>query len=258
MYNTWNADHFTRVINLQREQGESTHELAGAGVRFIAGAIDGVIKLPIQVFAGAGAYYALKHQPLPVIVAAVVACVGAVSIAFHIICEALLDGQSPGKNACGIRAIGMDGNRLTVRQALIRGIWRIYDFLPCLYLLGGARILKSGMSQRMGDAVAGTTVMYDDPLRRLLTDAYVPESVYSTSEDGYLLESFLSRSAYLRAEVQIPLAKQLASYFYKNYPPVEADLISLYSRQDYSAYLKKLYYSEQERLADASAGANPN
>lgn len=98
--------------------------------------------------------------------------------------------------------------------------------------------------QRLGDRAAGTVVIHDVPLRNMLESAQVSQNVYSTSPDGYLLEAFLWRCNALRPEIAAPLARQMADYFYRKYPPAQAMLIEAYSRGDYRNFLAELYRQE--------------
>jgi uncharacterized RDD family membrane protein YckC len=80
------------------------------------------------------------------------------ALAYFAVPEALF-GATPGKRLTGICVVEIDGTPLTIRAVLIRNVLRIVDWLPFLYLLGGALTLFSPNSQRLGDLVAGTTVV---------------------------------------------------------------------------------------------------
>ena len=94
---------------------------------------------------------------------------------YHLLCEILLNGQSVGKKAFGIKVIAADGGQPSVSQYLIRWVFRLVDFpiwvvpaivtnaLPwwCAVFLfeGLACLLISPYSQRIGDLVAGTIII---------------------------------------------------------------------------------------------------
>jgi uncharacterized RDD family membrane protein YckC len=78
--------------------------------------------------------------------------------AYFTIPEALF-GATPGKQLVGICVVRADGAPLTFKAVLVRNVLRIVDWLPLLYVLGGALTLLSERSQRLGDMVAGTTVV---------------------------------------------------------------------------------------------------
>lgn len=67
---------------------------------------------------------------------------------------------TPGKGLCGLRVATVDGRRLAVRTVVWRNLVRVVDALPILYLLGGGSVLLTMHSQRLGDLVAGTTVVH--------------------------------------------------------------------------------------------------
>ena len=49
---------------------------------------------------------------------------------------------------------------LALRAVIVRNLLKPIDWLPILYLLGGASVLLTTNSQRLGDLAAGTTVVY--------------------------------------------------------------------------------------------------
>ena len=106
-------------------------------------------------------------------------------------------------------------------------------------------MFRSPRAQRIGDRAAHTLVIYDENLAAMLSGAGIPTSVYSTSEDGYLLEAFVSRRAKLRNEVTVPLARKLAQYFHRKYPRDDETLNESYSRGNYTDYLVGLYNAER-------------
>jgi uncharacterized RDD family membrane protein YckC len=69
-------------------------------------------------------------------------------------------GASPGKQLMRLKIVRLDGRTLTVRDVVIRNILKPIDFLPILYLLGGFLVAVTPGSQRLGDLVAGTSVVY--------------------------------------------------------------------------------------------------
>ncbi len=75
-------------------------------------------------------------------------------------------GATPGKAMCRLRVVTVDGTPLTVRAVLVRNLLRALDALPVLYLIGGASVLMTMRSQRLGDIVSGTTVVYRHRVER--------------------------------------------------------------------------------------------
>jgi len=75
--------------------------------------------------------------------------------------EALWSGQTIGKKAFRLRAVGDRGEPLTFMQAGIRNIVRIVDFLPYGYGVGLVVMFINGKGKRLGDLAAGTLVVKD-------------------------------------------------------------------------------------------------
>ena len=77
------------------------------------------------------------------------------------ISEALFSGQTLGKKAFRLRAVGDRGEPLTFMQAGIRNVVRIVDFLPYGYGVGMIVLFANGRGKRLGDLAAGTIVVKD-------------------------------------------------------------------------------------------------
>jgi len=82
----------------------------------------------------------------------------AVSLVYFTVPEALF-GATPGKYLAGLRVVSVDGRALSLGAVLARNVMRIVDYLPVLYVLGGISVLLTTNSQRLGDRLAGTTVV---------------------------------------------------------------------------------------------------
>ncbi|MEA2655664.1 MAG: hypothetical protein QOI23_1029 [Chloroflexota bacterium] len=80
-------------------------------------------------------------------------------LAYFIVPEYLF-GASLGKMVRGLCVVRVDGGPVSVGSILARNVLRLVDALPALYLVGGALVLGTGSSQRLGDMVAGTTVIH--------------------------------------------------------------------------------------------------
>ena len=80
-------------------------------------------------------------------------------IVYFTVPEALF-GATPGKYLTGLRVICVAGRPLNLGAVVIRNLLKPIDWLPLFYLLGGASVLLTTNSQRLGDLAAGTTVVY--------------------------------------------------------------------------------------------------
>jgi len=68
-------------------------------------------------------------------------------------------GKTIGKALVNIRVASVDGSPLTLGSSLIRNVLRLVDWLPGLYLVGIVGAVVSERKQRLGDRLAGTTVV---------------------------------------------------------------------------------------------------
>jgi uncharacterized RDD family membrane protein YckC len=96
---------------------------------------------------------------------------------YFILLEWLLNGQTPGKRLLHIRVIKQGGYALRFFDTLLRNLLRVVDFLPLFYGVGLTSLLLTRDSQRLGDLVAGTLVVYQEPVETesLLPDLPAPE-----------------------------------------------------------------------------------
>ena len=68
-------------------------------------------------------------------------------------------GQSLGKKLAGIRVVMRDGAPARLGPVIVRTLFRAIDVLPFFYLLGWILMRSSRPTQRLGDMVAGTTLV---------------------------------------------------------------------------------------------------
>ncbi|MCC3157381.1 RDD family protein [Hymenobacter sp. 15J16-1T3B] len=78
---------------------------------------------------------------------------------YHLLSEALLQGQSIGKKALKIRVISLNGAPPRFTQYLLRWVLRLVDVDLIYGVVAMACILGSGRGQRLGDMAAGTAVV---------------------------------------------------------------------------------------------------
>jgi len=78
---------------------------------------------------------------------------------FHLLFEYLMNGQSPGKRMIKLQVVKTDGSRPTFSAYLLRWLFRLLDTGIGFGIIGIITILINGKGQRLGDIVAGTTVI---------------------------------------------------------------------------------------------------
>lgn len=128
------------------------YPIAGVGNRILAYVIDALIIFAYcavlmfgvlqNVGSGAAAFLIIILIFLPVFF-------------YHLLFEIFMNGQSPGKRQVGIRVIRLDGTPATVGNYLLRWLFRPIE----CNALGVIIIAVSKKGQRIGDMVAGTTVI---------------------------------------------------------------------------------------------------
>ena len=81
------------------------------------------------------------------------------SFVYFAIAELCMRGQTIGKRKLGIRVVQTDGFSLRPSGVLLRTVFRVADHLPPLWLVP----VVAPQHRRIGDWVAGTTVVVDEP-----------------------------------------------------------------------------------------------
>ena len=195
-----------QTITVQTSQNiEIEYDLAGVGDRMVAYLIDFliyvayyiIIFLVMQNANRSGGYYYQLAAFIPILF-------------YQLLCEVFMNGQSIGKRVKNIRVISLDGNQPHIGQYLIRWIFRILDSMMSTGLVAILTIALSAKGQRVGDMLAGTTVVrtnrkthIDDTLFMETDEDYIvkyPESVNLSDQDITLLKEVLNRQAKLNFE----------------------------------------------------------
>lgn len=84
-------------------------------------------------------------------------------IFYNLICEVFMNGQCVGKRLMKIKVISLDGGQPTIGQYFIRWLFRLVDFVLTGQVGGLICVALSEKKQRIGDIVAGTTVIKTVP-----------------------------------------------------------------------------------------------
>jgi uncharacterized RDD family membrane protein YckC len=176
-----------RVVSIRTPENiELSYALAGPGSRAAAYVIDFLImgvlcQMLINVLAAA---FVVLFNALGVgselwVSAILTLILFALYNGYFIVLEWLLNGQTPGKRLLHIRVIKQGGYALRFFDTLLRNLLRVVDFLPLFYGVGLTSLLLTRDSQRLGDLVAGTLVVYQEPVETesLLPDLPAPEEL---------------------------------------------------------------------------------
>lgn len=97
---------------------------------------------------------------------------------YHIVCEALFNGQSLGKYIMKLRVVMLDGTQPVFSAFLLRWIFRLLDTSFSFGIVGIMTVILNGKGQRIGDIAAGTTVIKLKPPIQLNSFFYKIDDTY--------------------------------------------------------------------------------
>jgi uncharacterized RDD family membrane protein YckC len=192
------------TIKIQTSQNiELEYELAGIGDRLVAYIIDLLIYAAyiITVFLiadVAGGKSGSNWTPLFLILPI---------FFYQLLCEVFLNGQSLGKKAKQIKVISLSGNQPNIGQYLIRWIFRIVDDMIGSGVIAILTIALSDKAQRVGDILAGTTVVRTNP------NTSFQETLFSETEADYIPQFKL---VHLLNDSDITLLKEVINRYVKD------------------------------------------
>jgi uncharacterized RDD family membrane protein YckC len=158
----------TDLVVATPERVSFDFQIAGLGTRAIAQIIDLLIVALVEVaviFFGVAAGTVTNSGTVMGLVLIVFSFLNV--FGYFWASEALWSGQTVGKKAFRLRAVGDRGEPLTFMQAGVRNIVRIVDFLPYGYGVGMIVLFANGKGKRLGDIAAGTIVVKDSDHVRL-------------------------------------------------------------------------------------------
>lgn len=203
------------------------YEIAGIGSRTLAAAADWLI-LAVILLAGSlglGLWRDLSTWVTAVLVLVLYGIVWGYFTFF----EGIRRGQTPGKRWMGIRVIRDTGHSVTISDAAARNLLLPIDFFA---LLGVFLIAIHPRGKRLGDMVAGTVVVRDQPA--LVRPAVPPKPGDSAEAEALgtpelsdqefrLLREFANRAAALPEATRTRLARSLAVRFAERFPDRSPD-----------------------------------
>lgn len=89
----------------------------------------------------------------------------AVEWGYYVLCESLWSGRTPGKRSMHLRVLKEGGYPTGFLDIALRNLLRAADFLPMAYSIGLVVMGLDPRFRRLGDMVAGTVVVVEDPGR---------------------------------------------------------------------------------------------
>lgn len=142
------------------------YEIAGPGTRFVAWVFDmliiliaGFVLLISTVILGLMGSVMYAEDASALAVAVILAVVNFAFVGYFMAFEFFMHGQTPGKRSVSIRVVSNAGFGLSPGAILIRNIFRLLDTVPILWFVP----VVTERGQRLGDMVAGTIVIQEQP-----------------------------------------------------------------------------------------------
>lgn len=145
------------------------HRLAGPGRRGAAWMIDAVVRglllsvvaIPAAIAGAIGGWFQGVGLGFVLLVTF------ALEWFYGAFFETLLAGRTPGKWAMSLRVVRADGGPASLQDFVLRNLLRAVDWLPFGFAFGLLTMLIDDRLRRMGDVVAGTIVVIEEPASRL-------------------------------------------------------------------------------------------
>lgn len=104
------------------------------------------------------------------------------AMGYHLGSELWLDGQSLGKRALKTKVVRLDGNPPGLSAYLLRWMLRPIDILLATGLVAIIAVAVTAKAQRLGDLVAGTTVI------KLKPEARFNDTIFMETGDAYAVQ----------------------------------------------------------------------
>ena len=164
---TYGSAAYSKIAIETPENISIEYELAGPGSRMTAYLVDFIFLIAgtaslgwlLTVLSDISGFFENEQNTIWIAVSTVFYALGG----YFIIFEWLMNGQTPGKKALGIRVRMTEGTPATLQAIVIRNLFRIADCaFPFQYAAGCLMIVFSSKTQRAGDLAAGTIVVKEE------------------------------------------------------------------------------------------------
>jgi uncharacterized RDD family membrane protein YckC len=144
-----------QTIQVRTTQNVFIHyPVASVGDRILAYLLDQIIKIIYALAAGILLYNAdIEIQWVWVSI------LGIPWLLYAVLFEIFMNGQTPGKRALNIKVIRLNGTPATIGDYILRWIFALIDFGILSGAIAVILITAGGKGQRLGDLVAGTSVI---------------------------------------------------------------------------------------------------
>lgn len=148
---------------LSPEKTILTYRLASIGGRIFAHIIDVLIILLVIILGGVAMGFSglLGEGALVFSSTVYIVFIAVFPFLYFIVFEAFWNGQTLGKKAFTLRVRMADGTAVTPLAAIGRNLLRPADVFPGTYFVGLLSMFTTPKSQRVGDLVSNTVVVYE-------------------------------------------------------------------------------------------------
>ncbi|KAI9449425.1 hypothetical protein F5148DRAFT_1291549 [Russula earlei] len=150
---------------------ELDYDLASLGDRIVATLIDLGIMVGYMIILIFSLSVFAKHETTDI----VVMIIAYLPLVFYsVLSEIFFNGQSVGKRVMKVKVISLDGAQASIGQYIIRWLFRIIDLGLFGGLIAVITVAITERRQRIGDLVAGTTLIKTVPRVALEQTLYTP------------------------------------------------------------------------------------
>lgn len=161
----------SKISILTPQNIELEYDLASVGDRIVALIVDRLILIAYAIILMVIATQANFSGDVMALYIFVV-CIPA--IFYTLLSEVFMNGQTIGKRVMKIKVISVNGSQPSFSQYLMRWLFRIIDLLMTSGILAVIMVAVNEKRQRLGDVVAGTTLIKTTPRTTINDTLYVP------------------------------------------------------------------------------------
>jgi uncharacterized RDD family membrane protein YckC len=162
------------VISITTTQNiELEYDLASLGERMVAAIIDLIILIGYIILINM--FGSFSGGLLETETGWIIFFIILLPVTFYsLLSETYLDGQTVGKRVMGIKVVSLNGNQPAFSQYLTRWLFRLVDLWMSSFVIAISMVAVTEKHQRLGDMVAGTTIVKTRPRTSMRHTLYMP------------------------------------------------------------------------------------
>jgi uncharacterized RDD family membrane protein YckC len=204
-----------RITIAAPEGIELEYTLAGLGSRFIAAALDTLLR--IVVLGAAIALAAVLGASSTALIVMLSVGVFLALFAYPVAFEVWGGGRTPGKRWSGLRVLMASGQPVAFGASAVRTLLLIVDVWATVMIAGTVSVIWTRRNQRLGDLAAGTIVVRERRDLRLVATADAVQFAVSgidvtavTASELATIRDFLGRRERLTPDARGRVSRTLA------------------------------------------------